>query len=42
MRASILRPRLGGCGVRLEPAVLAELDAIWPGPGREAPAEYAW
>jgi len=26
----------------LEPAVLQRLDAIWPGPGGEAPNAYAW
>jgi aryl-alcohol dehydrogenase-like predicted oxidoreductase len=28
--------------VRLEPAVLRRVDAIWPGPGGEAPEAYAW
>ncbi|NQT38829.1 MAG: aldo/keto reductase, partial [Planctomycetes bacterium] len=28
--------------LELPPEVLAELDEIWPGPGGEAPAAYAW
>ncbi|BDH56523.1 aldo/keto reductase [Tsukamurella sp. PLM1] len=28
--------------VTLSPEVLARLDEIWPGPGGEAPAAYAW
>jgi len=28
--------------VVLEPEVLQRLDAIWPGPGGEAPNAYAW
>ncbi len=28
--------------IQLEPAVLARLDEIWPGPGGEAPEAYAW
>jgi aryl-alcohol dehydrogenase-like predicted oxidoreductase len=28
--------------IQLAPAVLAKLDAIWPGPGGEAPEAYAW
>jgi aryl-alcohol dehydrogenase-like predicted oxidoreductase len=28
--------------VRLDDAVLARLDEIWPGPGGEAPEAYAW
>jgi aryl-alcohol dehydrogenase-like predicted oxidoreductase len=33
---------LPALGVELAPEVLAELDAIWPGPGGEAPEAYAW
>jgi aryl-alcohol dehydrogenase-like predicted oxidoreductase len=28
--------------IRLGKAELARLDAIWPGPGGEAPEAYAW
>ncbi|GIW45126.1 MAG: oxidoreductase [Candidatus Binatia bacterium] len=28
--------------IRLEPAQLAQLDSIWPGPGGPAPEAYAW
>jgi aryl-alcohol dehydrogenase-like predicted oxidoreductase len=28
--------------VTLSADVLARLDAIWPGPGGEAPEAYAW
>jgi hypothetical protein len=28
--------------VRLDEAAMKRLDAIWPGPGGEAPEAYAW
>ena len=28
--------------IELSAEVLARLDAIWPGPGGEAPEAYAW
>jgi hypothetical protein len=28
--------------VKLDESALKELDAIWPGPGGEAPEAYAW
>ena len=28
--------------IRLDEATVGELDAIWPGPGGEAPKAYAW
>jgi aryl-alcohol dehydrogenase-like predicted oxidoreductase len=28
--------------ITLDPAVLEKLDAIFPGPGGEAPKAYAW
>ena len=28
--------------IKLKPATLETLDAIWPGPGGEAPKAYAW
>ncbi|MGM1029058.1 MAG: aldo/keto reductase [Actinomycetota bacterium] len=36
-----LRDAATGVAIELEPAVLAELDEIWPGPG-QAPDAYAW
>jgi len=37
-----LRQNLNATSVKLSNEVLAKLDAIWPGPGGEAPAAYAW
>jgi aryl-alcohol dehydrogenase-like predicted oxidoreductase len=28
--------------IKLDAALLGKLDAIWPGPGGEAPEAYAW
>jgi aryl-alcohol dehydrogenase-like predicted oxidoreductase len=28
--------------IKFEPETLAKLDAIWPGPGGEAPEAFAW
>lgn len=33
---------LGVPDIKLDQATLEELDAIWPGPGGEAPKAYAW
>jgi len=33
---------LGAAEIKLDEATLKELDAIWPGPGGEAPKAYAW
>jgi aryl-alcohol dehydrogenase-like predicted oxidoreductase len=40
--AEQLKGSLRATEIKLEPAVLARLDAIFPGPGGEAPAAYAW
>jgi aryl-alcohol dehydrogenase-like predicted oxidoreductase len=37
-----LTESLRAAGLRLDPAVMQRLDAIWPGPGGEAPEAYAW
>lgn len=37
-----LRESLRAVEIELDAAVLAELDAIFPGPGGEAPEAYAW
>jgi len=37
-----LHATLRSLDVRLDDAQLAELDAIWPGPGGEAPEAYSW
>ncbi|KGJ03851.1 aldo/keto reductase [Paracoccus versutus] len=37
-----LQQNLKAPSVRLPGEVLAKLDAIWPGPGGEAPQAYAW
>jgi aryl-alcohol dehydrogenase-like predicted oxidoreductase len=33
---------LGALSLKLKPDAMAKLDAIWPGPGGEAPKAYAW
>ena len=40
--AEQLRKSLRALELRLSPEQLARLDAIWPGPGGEAPEAYAW
>ena len=37
-----LRQNLNALCVILTPETLKKLDAIWPGPGGEAPEAYAW
>jgi aryl-alcohol dehydrogenase-like predicted oxidoreductase len=37
-----LRQNLKAPSLKLSAQTLAELDAIWPGPGGEAPVAYAW
>lgn len=37
-----LRQNLGALSLTLTGETLARLDAIWPGPGGEAPEAYAW
>lgn len=37
-----LTGNLRALDIKLEPAVLERLDAIWPGPGGPAPEAYAW
>lgn len=37
-----LRQNLNALSVTLTPETLKKLDAIWPGPGGEAPEAYAW
>ncbi len=37
-----LRQNLNALSVTLTPETLEKLDAIWPGPGGEAPEAYAW
>jgi aryl-alcohol dehydrogenase-like predicted oxidoreductase len=37
-----LRQNVGAISVTLSDETLAKLDAIWPGPGGEAPTAYAW
>lgn len=37
-----LQRNLKAPSVKLSDEVLAKLDAIWPGPGGEAPQAYAW
>lgn len=37
-----LEENIGSLEVRLSDDFLARLDAIWPGPGGEAPEAYAW
>lgn len=37
-----LEANLRALDISLSPEVLAKLDAIWPGPGGEAPMAYAW
>ena len=37
-----LTSALGAIDVDLDESVLAELDAVWPGPGGSAPEAYAW
>jgi aryl-alcohol dehydrogenase-like predicted oxidoreductase len=37
-----LEANLHALEITLSPEVLAKLDAIWPGPGGEAPEAYAW
>jgi NDP-hexose C3-ketoreductase / dTDP-4-oxo-2-deoxy-alpha-D-pentos-2-ene 2,3-reductase len=40
--AEQLKGSLRATEIKLEPAVLNRLDTIFPGPGGEAPAAYAW
>jgi len=40
--AAQLEGSLRALEITLSPEVLAKLDAIWPGPGGEAPEAYAW
>jgi aryl-alcohol dehydrogenase-like predicted oxidoreductase len=37
-----LERSLAALELKLDDAALAELDRIWPGPGKEAPEAYAW
>lgn len=37
-----LKPCLRALEIHLDEATLKKLDAIWPGPGGEAPEAYAW
>jgi aryl-alcohol dehydrogenase-like predicted oxidoreductase len=37
-----LKQNLNATSIELSEEVMAKLDAIWPGPGGEAPVAYAW